>query len=37
MPSDPSRAFTCDVDAGRHTVVVNKTIGDEFVDLKVDY
>jgi hypothetical protein len=37
LPSDPPRSFTCDFEAGPHTVYVDTNAGDRFVDLEVDY
>ncbi|GAA5140981.1 hypothetical protein [Pseudonocardia adelaidensis] len=37
LPSEPPRTFTCDFEAGPHTVYVDKNAGDRFIDLKVDY
>jgi hypothetical protein len=37
LPGDPPRTFTCDFGPGPHTVYVDKSVGDKFVDLKVDY
>jgi hypothetical protein len=37
LPEDPPRTFTCDFEPGPHTVYVDKTVGDKFIDLKVVY
>lgn len=37
LPGDPPRTFTCNFGPGAHTVYVDKSGGDKFVNLKVDY
>lgn len=37
LPSEPPRTFTCTFEPGAHTVYVDMTLGNKFIDLKVEY